>query len=91
MSTKKAKKQIKTMTAGEAFDKAIAKNKLVFNCFYFTMIGWKSPSDGTESGPFLVTKNGSSIIEVSQDIELKDIYSINADCYFPWIKPTRGA
>lgn len=73
------------MTAGKAFDIAVANHKITINGDWFTMIGWQSPETGQITGPLLVTKTNKTIIEVDRNGKYVESYMAKCDCYFPWL------
>ena len=77
------------MTAREAYLEALEHTKIVLgrNQHWFALIGWKSPSSGTEYGPIMVIVDGENAIEVSTKGEFLDVFPAAAEHYFPWIKP----
>lgn len=85
-------KPIGTMTAGEAYDKAVKKMSQAIgnNGHYFTMLGWKNPENGRTQGPILVTRDGDVIIEITRKGKFRDAFSAKAKCYYPWIDTEGG-
>jgi hypothetical protein len=82
------KPKIKTMTVKQAFELAIEQHKFKVgaNGHYFAQVGWKSPSTGTVSGPYIVHVNKTTCIEIDRNGNFKDSYGAKAGCYFPWMK-----
>jgi hypothetical protein len=86
LTVKKAK-EMNTMTIAEAFESAVAKTSIKFgkNDQQFAMVGWKSPSSGVVEGPTFITLSNDRAIEVDRQGQFVDVFSANAQHYFPWV------
>lgn len=74
------------MTIEEAHNKAIKKCTINIKDFLFTMVGWRSPENGSISGPFIVTISGDAAIEVDKNGKFVDSFPAKAEYYFPWFE-----
>lgn len=80
--------EVSSMSAKEVWQKAVSQKHCLEHGeegYKFVLMSWKSQDSGKESGPYLITVEGNTAIEIDRHGRFVKTFLATAEGYFPWM------